>query len=235
MKKILLFLIILTFSTNFFGQKSEKLIERTAKKIEIKESDIFYKLAITQEFENGILVIIPEVDEEGEGYILFNSHVIFIDKNTFKIKAKFSQKKDWYSDAMGIDKISIEKKTHHLNKSTITFGLIFEYSGGGRANPFYGTEWSLYDLKDDKLNRLLKRFTIKSVFGETDTTCKGSFEKHSKKIEIQNNESNGYADIKITDTISQYLINKNCEKASKEIKLKTETLKYKNGEYKNVL
>ena len=235
MKKILLIIIFLTFSINLFGQENEKLIEKTVELIGIKKSDIFFKLATKQEFENGILVVIPEIAEKGEGYILFNSHLIFIDKNTFKIKAKFSQKKDWYSDAVRIDKISIEKKTYDLNKSSIVFGLLFEYSGGGRANPFYGTEWSLYELKKDKLNRLLKRFTIQSSFGETDTTCKGNFEKHSKNIEFQIKEPENYADIKITDTINKYSLNENCEEISQKTELKTETLRYKSGKYKNVL
>jgi predicted RNA-binding protein with TRAM domain len=235
MKKKLLIIIILTFSINFFGQENEKLIERTAEQMGIKKSDIFFRLATAQEFDDGILVVIPEVSEKGEGYISFNNHVIFIDKNTSKIKAEFSQKKDWYSDAMEIDKITIEREKYHLNKSVIAFGLLFEYSGGGRANPFYGTDWSLYELKNDKLNRLLKHFTLKSFFGETDTTCKGKFEEHSKKIEFQNNGANNYADIKITDTINKYVVNENCEEESLETELKAEILKYKNGKYKNVL
>ncbi len=232
MKKIWLIILILKFSTNFYGQENQKLIERTAYKIGIKKSEIFSRLTTTEEFENGILVVIPEIAEKGVGYILLNSHVVFIDKNTFVIKAKSSQKKDWYIDAIGIDKISIEKKTYHLNKSTTTFGLLFEYSGSSRANSFYGTEWSLYDLKENKLNRLLKRFNIKSVSGETNTTCKGKFEKHSKKIEILNNESSNYADIKITDTINNYLINENCVEVSNETNLKTEILEYQSGKYK---
>lgn len=79
------------------------------------------------------------------------------------------------------------------------------------------------------------RFSLKSFFGETDTTCKGKFEEHSKKIEFQNNGANDYAVIKIIDTIDKYLRNENCKEESLETELKTETLKYKNGKYKKVL
>ena len=234
--KNLLTIIILALSLNCSSQiQSQELIEQTAQKVGIQNSEIFSRLSTSQKFDNGTLIIIPEIAEEGDGYMIFNSNIILIDNKTGLVKAKFTGKKDWYIDAVSIDQIEIEPKLYQLNETTVAFGLKIFYSNQSRPNPYSSTQLSLYALKGNNLNRVLKDFPIKTFNGETDPTCKGEFEEHSKNIQVLDTYSNEFADLKFTDKIELSERNKDCEKIKTETRTESEFLKYENGEYKNVL
>ncbi len=230
----LLTMVLLTLFWNCLGQnQSQQLIEQTAQKVGIQNSDIFSRLATSQKFDNGILIVIPEITEEGEGYIILNSNIIFIDDKTGAVKAKYSGQEDWSMDAVSIDKIEIEPKHYQLNELTTAFALKIFYSNQSRPNPYSSTQLSLYALEGNELNRVLKDFLIKSFNGETDTTCKGEFEEHSKNMQVLNTFSNNYADLKFIDKIELSEKNKDCEKVKADTRKEFEILKYEHGEYKN--
>ncbi|MGM1057470.1 MAG: hypothetical protein ACQEWG_16410 [Bacteroidota bacterium] len=232
----LLTIIFFTLCLNCISQNQpQQLIKQTAKKIGIQNSDIFSRLSTSQQFDNGILIVIPEIAEQGDGYMIFNSNIILIDENTGEVKAKFSGQKDWYIDAVSIDKIEIEPNLYQLNEKTVAFGLKIFYSNQSRPNPYSSTQLSLYALEGNELNRVLKDFPIKTFNGETDTTCKGEFEEHCKNIQVLDTYSNEFADLKFTDKIELSERNEDCEKIKTETRTELEFLKYENGEYKNVL
>ena len=232
----LLTIIFLTLCLNCKSQNQpQHLIEQTAQKVGIQNSEIFSRLSTSQQFDNGILIVIPEIAEQGDGYMIFNSNIILIDENTGEVKAKFSGQKDWYIDAVSIDKIEIEPILYQLNETTVAFGLKIFYSNQSRPNPYSSTQLSLYALEGKKLNRVLKDFPIKTFNGETDTTCQGEFKEHCKNIEILETYSNKFADLKFIDKIELSERNEDCEKIIKETRKEIEILKYENGEYKNVL
>lgn len=215
--------------------QSLQLIEQTAQKAGIQTSDIFSRLTTSKKFDRGTLIVIPEITEEGDDNIILSSNIILIDDKTGAVKARFIGEKDWYIDAVSIDKIEIEPNFYQLNETTVAFGLKIFYSNQSRPNPYASTQLSLYALEGSNLNRVLKDFPIKTFNGETDTTCKGEFEEHSKKIQVLDTYSNEFADLKFIDKIELSERNKDCEKISIETRMESETLKYRNGEYKNVL
>lgn len=226
----------MTLSLNCLGQnQSQQLVQQTAQKIGIQNSDIFSRLVTSQKFDNGILIIIPEIAEKGDGYIIFNSNIILIDVKTGAVKAKFSGEKDWYIDAVSIDEIELEPKQHQVNETTFAYGLKILYSNQSRPNPYSSTQLSLYALEGSELNRVLNDYPIKTFNGETDTTCRGTFKEHSKKMEVLNTHSNQYADLKFTDCIEISELDEGCDKIMEKSRKEVEILKYENGEYKNVL
>ena len=233
--KNLLTIFFLTVSLSSSQVQSQQLIEQTAQKVGIETSKIFSKLATFQSFKNGTLIIIPEIAEEGDGYGILNSHIILLDDKTGEVKAKFSGQKDWYLDAVSIDKIEIEPKLYQLSETIVAYGLKLYHSNQSRPNPYSSTELSLYALEGNKLNRVLKDFPIKTFNGETNTTCKGEFEEHCKNIQVLDTYSNEFADLKFTNEIELSERNEDCEKIKTETKTKLQFLKYENGEYKNVL
>lgn len=234
--KNLLTIIFLTLSLNCLGQnQSQLIIEQTAQKIGIQNSNIFSRLATSQKFDNGILIVIPEITEKGDEYIIFNSNIILIDDKTGVVKAKFSGENDWYIDAVSIDKIEIEPEIYHLNGTTFAYGLKIFYSGQSRPNPYSSSHLSLFAMEGSELNRVLKDYPIKTFNGETDTTCRGTFEKHSKKMEVLNTYTNQYADLKFTNCIELSKLDEDCEKMMEVNRKEVEILTYENCEYKNVL
>ena len=234
--KNFLTVIVFTLSFTCLGQnQTQQLIEQTAQKIGIPTSDIFSRLATSQKFENGTLIVIPEIAEKGDEYLTFNSHIVLIDDESGAIKGKFRGEKDWYIDAVSIDKIEIEPQLYQLNETTLGYGLNIFYSGQSKPNPYSGTELSLYALEGSDLKQVLKDYPIQSFNGETDTTCRGTFEEHSKKIEVLNTFTNQYANLQFTDSIELSELNEDCDEILKETRKEIKILKYENGEYRNVL
>lgn len=235
MKNPLTIIFIIVF-LNCLGQvQSQQLIEQTATKAGIQKSDVFYRLATSQIFNDETLIVIPEIAEDGDGYMVFNSNIILVDNESGTIKAKFRGEKDLYIDAVSIDMIEIEAKKYHLNEKTAAFGLRIFYSNQSRPNPYSGTELSLYVLRGNQLRRILKDFSIKTFNGKTDTTCNGEFEEHSKDIQILDSYTNDFADLKFIDEIELFERNEDCEKVVIKTRKETEILKYENDGYKKVL
>ncbi|MEP6262960.1 MAG: hypothetical protein ABJ092_15395 [Gillisia sp.] len=232
--KHLLKVIFLILSFTCEGQnQSQQLIEQTAQKIGIPTSDIFSRLTTSHKFENGTLIVIPEIAEKGDGYVTFNSHIVLIDDESGAIKAKFRGEKDWNIDAVSIDNIKIEPKLYQLNESTFGYGLNIFYTGQSKPNPYSGTELSLYAREGIDLKQILKDYPIKSFNGETDTKCRGTFEEHSKKLEILKTYTNQYADLQFTDCIQLSELNEDCDELLKETRQEIKILKFGNGEYRN--
>ncbi|WP_157466081.1 hypothetical protein [Belliella baltica] len=231
--KHLLIIFFLTLSFNCLGQKeSRELVEVTAQKVGIKNSAIFFQLAVSQEFENDILIVIPEIAEEGEGYMILTSNIILTNKKSGTIKAKFRGEKEWFSDAVRIDQIEIEPSIYKLNETNVAFGLKVFYANQSRPNPSSITELSLYAFDGEKLNVVLKEFPISHYVGKTDTTCIGTFEVHTKELKISNTYTNQHADLEFVNSIELYEQNENCEKIIKDAKKEVEILKYESGRYK---
>lgn len=80
-----------------------------------------------------------------------------------------------------MDKIEIEPNIYQLNEKTFAYGLKIYYSNQSRPNPYASTQLSLYVREGNKLSRVLKDYPLNTFNGETDATCKGIFEEHSKK------------------------------------------------------
>lgn len=212
--------------------QSQELIEQTGQKVGIQISGIFSGLASSQKFENGTIIVIPQIAEEGDGYIIFNSNIILLDDKTGEVKAHFRGKKDWYMDAVSIDKMEIEPKLYQLNKTTVAFGLKLFYINRSGPNPYSSTQLSLFALEGNKLNRVLKDFPIRTFKGETDTTCKGELEEHSKIMQVLDTYSNEFFDLKFFNSIEMSERNEDCQKLIRKTRKELEILKYENGEYK---
>lgn len=232
--KSLLTIIILIFSIDCSGQnESLQLIEQTAQKVGIQNSHIFFRLATFQKFENGTIIVIPEIAEEGGGYMILKSNIILIDDKTGAVKAKFGGEKDWYIDAVSIDEIEIEPKLYQLNETTVVYGLKINYSNQSRPNPMSRIELSLFALEGIELKKILKDFPIQTWDGSTNGICTGSFEEHSKEMKVLNTHTNQYADLEFTDSIELSESTENCEKIRQETRKEVEILKFEKGEYKN--
>lgn len=172
----------MTLSLTCLGQdQSQQLIDRTAEKIGIQNSDIFSRLATSQEVDKGILVVIPAIAEKGEGYMILDSHLILIDDKSGEVKAQFRGEKDLNIDAISIDKIEIKPKPYQLNETTLAYGLKIFLSNQSRPNPYSSTQLSLYALEGDKLNRVLKDYPIVFLGGKRTQPAKGSLKNIRKK------------------------------------------------------
>ena len=234
MKKILLF-IILTISQVLSAQnKVDEILIQISKKLEIDKADHFNPLITLHNFGNETLIVIPTYNEKEDGYAILNSNLVLINNKTKQILAKFHKNKDWYTDAIRLEKIEIDSTKFDIGKNNKLFKIKFHYSGSSKSNPYYSTNLSLFKQEKDSLIRLLKDYPIKTFNGETDTTCQGEFEEHSKHLVVLNSNEK-YPKIKVIDSIKNFKNNDKCEEEMVRKKIIIDTLRFQDGEYKNAM
>ena len=93
------------------------------------------------------IVIIPEIEEEIEGFLALHTHILIINERLGTIKAKYfesSKTNQWISDAIRLDQIEIETTTYQLSDSVNAFGITAHYFGASKANPYYNKTLSLF-------------------------------------------------------------------------------------------
>lgn len=236
MKKLIL-LLFFAFSFSCHSQLSqEKLISDTMVQLQILESKAYSQQIAFHDFGSKSLIVIPVISEEEEGILIFDANVVLIDNKTGKIISKYLGEKAWYSDAVILRNIEIDSTTYRLNGSNFGYGIKIDYANQSRPNPYYSTELSLFIQDGEKLKPVLKDYRISYLNGETDTRCNGDFETHSKSMEITDSESNGFYNLKFTDSIGKSVsTDEKCETTIVENSQEMKILQYKDGMYKNVL
>lgn len=235
MKKLLFILISTIVVISYAQEKPINLVENTLNHLKIKKKNCFTKLIKNEKIsELESIILIPEIAEKGDGYIILNGHILIVNNKNGKIKSHFSEKKSWYSDAVRIDNIQIIYKPYKISKDSETIGVVIDYYGSSRANPYSSKELSLFIRKGVKLIRVLKDYSIYSSIGETNGANSGEFVEHRKTIEPIINSETKFCNLKVIDSII-----KTESKDGVQTKIKNsnkiEQLKFINGKYKNVL
>ncbi|WP_347174551.1 hypothetical protein [Polaribacter uvawellassae] len=235
MKK-LLFIIFTTFSVISYAQENTiNLVENTLKYLKIKKENCFTKFIKNKKItESESIILIPEIAEKGNGYIILNGHILIVNNKSGKIKSRFSEKESWFSDAVRLNNIQIIYKPYKISKDSETIGIVIDYYGNSRANPFSSKELSLFIRKEEKLIRVLKDYPIYSLNGETNGMNSGEFVEHKKTIEPIINSQTKFFNLKVIDSIIK-TESKNGVQTKIKKSNKVEQLKFINGKYKNVL
>ena len=184
--------------------------------------------------ESESVLVIPEIAEKGEGYTILNGHILIVKNKDGHIKSRFFEKKSWFSDAVRLEKINVIYQPYKISKDTETIGILINYYGSSRANPYSSEELSLFVRNGEKLDRVLRDYPIQRFNGETDGMNNGIFVKHRKTIEPNINSTAVFFELKVTDSIKRTEYKNGIEKVIDKSE-KIEKLKYVNGEYKNVL
>ena len=235
MKKLLFIIFSIITVISYAQEKQINLVENTLKYLNIKKENCFSKFIKNKKItESESIILIPEIAEKGNGYITLNGHILIVNNKNGKIKSHFSEKESWFSDAVRLDNIQIIYKPYKISKDYETIGVVIDYYGNSRANPYSSKELSLFIRKEEKLIRVLKDYSIYSSNGETNGMNSGEFVEHKKTIEPIINSQTKFFNLKVIDSII-----KTESKNGVQIKIKNsnkvEQLKFINGKYKNVL
>jgi hypothetical protein len=235
MKRLLL-LVILNLTINSCAQeKSIDLVQNTLNKLNIKKENCFTKFIINQKISKSeSIILIPEINEKGNGYITLNGHILIINSKNGEIQSSFSEKESWFSDAVRLENIEILYKPYKISKDSETIGVVIDYYGSSGANPYSSKELSLFIRKGEKLIRVLKGYSIYSSNGETNGANSGEFVEHKKTIEPIINSQTKFFNLKVIDSIIKTESKDGVQTKIKNSN-KVEQLKFINGKYKNVL
>lgn len=236
MKKLVLLLFFASPFSCHSQLSQEKLISDMMVQLQIPESRAHSQQIAFHNFGSESLIVIPVIFKEEEGILIFDANVVLIDNKTGKIISKYLGEKAWYSDAVKLNNIEIDSTTYRLNESDLGYGIKINYANQSRPSPYYCTELSLFLKDGEKLKPVLKDYRISYLNGETDTRCNGEFETHSKSMEITDLESNGFYNLKFTDSIEKSVsTDEKCEPTIVGNSEEVEVLQYKDGTYKNIL
>ena len=228
-------LLCIVFAFNGFAQEDNSfLIDKVLNNLQLNKTDCFMDLVSigTVADDSGkAVVVIPEISEQGEGFMGFNTHVLIVDNTTGEILSRFSEDKWLYNDAVIISRIIIKTTDYYIKPQTKGIVLEIKYYINSRANIFSSTQISIFDQSYDELIRILKDYDITMLHGETDTRCKGLYIKHKKTISSVKSESSDYYDLKVLDSVTTTKVNKDCDDESVILEQLQEMLVFKDRQY----
>ncbi|WP_421976124.1 hypothetical protein [Roseivirga seohaensis] len=226
-------ILLLSFNLTSYTQESpQNLVDKVLTILKIEKEACLTDFIIEKPISDSeSIILIPEV-LENEEYISINAHVLIVNRTNAEIKSRFFEKESWYSDAIRLNKIEVLYQPYIISQNHETVGIVIDYYGSSRVNPYESTELSLFVRNGATLERVLKDFSISQLNGETDGMSSGEYIEHEKTIGPIINSLSKFYDLSITDTITTTVMQDGTEKSVKTV-ITTEILKYKNGEYKN--
>ncbi len=238
-QKIMIILLILlsTIELSHSQTSNSANIDKVLNQLNIQQKDCFYDLVVEQIIPytpDRSVVVVPKIIEKDENSFSCDYYVLIINNASGLIINKFFEPNSLISDAVRIDKISVDFAPYKLNSTTRAFGIRILNEGSSRPNPYENEEISLFIPKDSLLVRVLRNYSISSITGEWDTNCEGQFVTEKKVLIISDKTTNNYCDIiiknKITTTKKTFVDN-DCKDID-TVNAKTSILKYDNNEYK---
>jgi hypothetical protein len=158
------------------------------------------------EAPNEVIVVIPEIVDEGEHYFELNSHILIVDKQTSKITHRFfesSQTNQWFSDAIILREISIDTAPYYVKDSLRAFGVLVSYFGLSRVNPYELKALSLFTKSGENLSKILAHYPVKQVGGQWDGDCEGMITDTDKLLLITQQKTNGFYDLLVKSKITE--------------------------------
>lgn len=213
MKKIVAFLELLFFVTNFYAQsgKNGSLQMKVLKQLNINKKDIreeLYREKVLPNKTSQTIVVIPkyrvkETDEYGHDFYELDAYIVVAEKDSGKIIGNYIEKNAWTSDAMVISEIDIDTGLYQLNRKNRAFGIRVSYRGSSTPNPYSYTDLSLFLLHDAGLKKVLKNYKITISNGEWDTRCTGEFTDIYGAVDIDKNKTNGFQNLIIKSKIRE--------------------------------
>lgn len=226
-------ILLLSFNLTSHAQESpQNLVDKVLTILKIEKEACLTDFIIEKPISDSeSIILIPEVLNKEE-YISINAHVLIVNRTNSEIKSRFFEKESWYSDAIRLNKIEVIYQPYIISQNHETVGIVIDYYGSSRVNPYESTELSLFVRNGATLERVLKDYSISQLNGETDGMSSGEYIEHKKTISPIINSLSKFYDLSITDTITTTVMEDGTEKSVKTVTT-TETLKYKNGEYKN--
>ncbi len=232
MKKWTLILLLSFNLTSYTQERPQNLVDKVLTILKIEKEAYLADFIIEKPISDSeSIILIPEVLEKEE-YISINAHVLIVNRTNAEIKSRFFEKESWYSDAIRLNKIEVLYQPYIISQNHETVGIVIDYYGSSRVNPYESTELSLFVRNGATLERVLKDYSISQLNGETDGMSSGEYIEHEKTISPIINSLSKFYDLSITDTITTTVMEDGTEKSVKTV-ITTEILKYKNGEYKN--
>lgn len=217
------------------------VIDNVIAKLGLDRSKIYESFTssqiLTDDENEYIVVVIPEIAEEEEEMLNLNSHIVLVNTATGKITHKYFEANAWQSDAISIEEIAIDTITYQLSENTQAFGLKTFYLSRSQPNPYNNRTITLFVKSGDSLKKVLNSYDVSEYGGEWDTRCAGEFTSVDNTFKTTNEKNNNYFDIEVKSKITKtnsYVDEKGECTDEKTITIKTSVLKFDGNMYKPI-
>ena len=234
MKNLYIILISVITLNACAQKKSINLVDSALNKLKINKTECWGEFIIKQNISNSeSILFIPKISKN-EGGITLDAYLLIVDNKTGKIESKFEKKECWYSDAVRLENIKITYQPYKIAEKSETIGILINYYGSSRVNPYSSKELSLFIRKGKSIERILADYPIYTLNGENNGNSTGEYIVKNKFIKPKIDSKNEFYNLVITDSTVKTEYQHGSEKIVKKSE-KIEELRFVNGKYEIVL
>lgn len=239
--------IALLFINCFFakGQNSYEnslLVAEVLQQLKLEKKDIKTELfaeKILPDNPSQSVLVIPKIisNEAGiDNNFSYNldAYILIVENSSGKIINKYFESEAWISDAVMLTSIEIDTAPYLLQSNNRAFGVIVNYTGSSRPNPYSRSDLTLFTANGKSLKPLLKNYLLAKSVGEWDTNCAGEFEDMHSILIIDKQKSNNLNNLIVKQTITKtknFVTNDDCDEKETKTQKKL-VLKFNKKEYK---
>ena len=235
MKAIFSLIFFITVLNCCAQEKPINLIDAVLNDLNINKTECLTEFILEQKISDyESIIFIPKIAEEDQEGMILDAILLIVSNATGKINSKFSEKECWYSDAVRLSNIQVTYNPYLIHRSSETIGILITYYGSSRVFPYSSTELTLFERKQDSINRVLVDYPIHTLNGDNDLNGKGDYVEIYKFIRPDIDYEMEFYDLIITDLKIETENHRGTERVIEKSENK-EILKYDNGEYKNAL
>ncbi|WP_339411834.1 hypothetical protein [Pseudomonas sp. EA_35y_Pfl2_R5] len=180
-----------------------------------------------------LAVSLLRTEEDGHGES--DLEVLVLDSVSQAIIARHVEPNllDW--DAIFVDGLEFDTAPYRLREGDLAFGIRVKRRSMSRANPFYETSLSLYELKEPHLRPVLSELVMDRSGGEWDTRCAGEFSDTRGVLVITERLGNkGYHDLLLKQTRTDSraeMVAQECETVEENLHRQQHRLEYDEQRY----
>lgn len=236
-KTILLTLLILVSDFSIANSYDTVLINKVLANLGFDKNECYENLIMNKDIPdstNEVIVVIPKIAEKGDGHLSFDSYIVIVNKFTGEIISRYFEEKAWHSDAVYLESIQIDTAPYFVHENYRAFGLRLNFYVKSRATIYSSTQLSLFIKEGNKIENILKNFTVKLSEGDSDTNCNSYVEDHQKILIVTKNKTNDFFDILVKDSITKTTteeVDGDCKDTKVEKSKESALLKFIEGKY----
>lgn len=123
--------------------------------------------------------------------------VIVAEAGTGAVRARARERGRLDSDAWYFDGVSLDTARYQLTGSLRAFGTRVRFSGSSRVNPASETGLTLYVLRGNTLEPVLRDLSVNRYGGEWDGNCSGELDELERTVAVVPSEHSSWADLVI--------------------------------------
>jgi len=200
-------LMVFTLSAQEYD---ETRYANVVKQLNLDPSKVYHELYTEKKMPNSeysYIIVIPVVKQKvTDDYFLLNNYILITDENGL-IKTRYLDTAEITSDAIMLQSFTIDTGLYNLTSNIRAFGVVANYTGSSRPNPYSSSKISIYYPYGKILKKVLSDYDLYSSGGEWDMSCTGQFYENRSVIILDQAKNNGFANLKIktisTETISK--------------------------------